>query len=197
MEKLEGRVRKRTRRGQIESAILSALAIGGIGLVAITAPNMLQLLKRIDPDWIVKRDPKRRIRETVGRLKEKGFVEFVKKDGRTRLTITNKGRKRFNSLVLNGSLPRPKHWDRKWRLVIFDIPEKKRSIRVRARTIVSNFGFTRLQNSVWAFPYDCEEAVALLKAELRIGKDLLYIIADAIEYDRPLREKFKLPFDRG
>ncbi len=193
---LEQASKKRTRRGQIERAVLSTIAIAGIGLVAMAAPNTLQLLKHVDPDWIVKRDPKQRIREAANRLKKKRLVEFVRQNDRVFLRITEKGKRMLRSLVLlETPLPRPKRWDGKWRLVIFDIPEKKRAIRGRARSIVSSFGFTRLQDSVWAYPYDCEEAVALLKAELRLGKDLLYIIADAIEYDMPLRKHFGLPFD--
>lgn len=189
---MERTSKKGTRRGQIEQAILSGLAIAGIGLVAMAAPNALRLLKHLDPDWIAKRDPKQRVREATYRLKNKGFVEFVRDHGRVYLRITEKGRKRLGSLVSFGPLPRPSRWDGKWRLVIFDIPEKKHVLRARARGIVAGFGFVRLQDSVWAYPYDCEEAVALLKAELHIGKDLLYIIADAIEYDAPLRKEFGL-----
>lgn len=195
MGKMERASGKRTRRGQIEGIVLSTLAIAGVVLVAMAAPNTLQLLKHVDPDWIAKRDPKQRVREAANRLKKKGLVEFVRKNNRIFLRITGKGRHALDSLVLSGPLPRPKRWDRKWRLVTFDIPERNRGIRGRARGMVSSFGFVRLQDSVWAYPYDCEEAVALLKAELHIGKDLLYIIADAIEYDLPLRKHFDLPVE--
>lgn len=195
MGTMEKRSKKRTRRGQIERVVLSALAVAGVGLVAVAAPNVLQLLKKVDPDWIIKRNPKQRIRETVYRLKKKGFVGFEHKNGRTYLRIKDKGRARLRSLISFGPLPRPKRWDGKWRLVIFDIPEKRHVLRARARGIVAGFGFVHLQDSVWAYPYDCEEAVALLKAELRIGMDLLYIIADAIENDTPLRKQFGLPLD--
>lgn len=195
MGKMEQRSKRRARRGQIESVILSSLAIAGIGLMAVAAPNTLQLLKHIDPDWVAKRDPRQRIKEAVYRLKRKRLVEFVNKTGRVFLRITQKGRRKLESLVLAGPLPKPRRWDQKWRLVIFDIPERKRALRGRARNIVSGFGFARLQDSVWVYPYDCEEAVALLKTELRLGTDLLYIIADAIEYDTPLRRQFDLPLD--
>lgn len=195
MGTLERASKKRTRRGQIERAVLSTLAIAGVGLVAMAAPNTLQLLKYVDPDWIVKRDPKQRIRETAHRLKKKAFIEFITKNGRVYLRITDKGKSHLQRLVAFGPLPKPRRWDRKWRLVIFDIPEKKHVLRARARSIVAGFGFVRLQDSVWAYPYDCEEAIALLKAQLHIGKDLLYIIADAIEYDFPLRKEFGLPLD--
>ncbi len=194
MTSMEQASKKRTRRGHVERAVLSSLALAGVGLVVMAAPNALQLLKYVDPDWIVRRDPKQRIREAAHRLRKKGLVEFVRKDKRVYLRITEKGRVRLRSLSF-GPLQRPKRWDRKWRLVIFDIPEKKHGLRARARGIVAGFGFVRLQDSVWAYPYDCEEAIALLKAELHIGKDLLYIIADAIEYDTPLRKEFGLPLD--
>ena len=87
----------------------------------------------------------------------------------------------------------PRHWDGKWRLVIVEIPEKKRGVRDRIRGLVVRLGFLRLQDSVWVYPYDCEELVTLLKTDLKIGRAVLYIIADAIEFDRPLRAHFGLP----
>lgn len=58
---------------------------------------------------------------------------------------------------------------------------------------MSEIGFVRLQDSVWVYPYDCEDFVALLKAELKIGKDVLYAIVDTIEQDKNLRRYFNLP----
>ena len=54
-------------------------------------------------------------------------------------------------------------------------------------------GFVRLQDSVWVYPYDCEDFIALLKAELKIGRDVLYAIVDTIEHDKNLRQHFNLP----
>lgn len=53
-------------------------------------------------------------------------------------------------------------------------------------------GFVRLQDSVWVYPYDCEDLITLLKADLKVGKDVLYVVADRIEYDQPLRTLFDL-----
>ena len=86
-----------------------------------------------------------------------------------------------------------KRWDGQWRVVTFDIPEKRRSTRDRLRGYMQAYGFKKLQSSVWVFPYDCEEVLALIKAELRIGNAVLYMVVDEIENDRPLREHFRLP----
>jgi len=86
----------------------------------------------------------------------------------------------------------PKKWDKKWRVIIFDIPEKKRKIRDHIREILIATGFIRLQDSVWVYPYDCEDVIGLIKTELRIGRYLLYMIVDQIEDDRFLRMDFDL-----
>ena len=89
-------------------------------------------------------------------------------------------------------LKRPRRWDGKWRVLIFDIPESNRFIRATIRQTLAAVGFICLQGSVWIYPYPCEEFVALLKADLRIGKRLLYMIVEELESDGWLKEKFNL-----
>ena len=60
------------------------------------------------------------------------------------------------------------------------------------RRTIESVGFVKLQQSVWVYPYDCEDFITLMKADFKIGKDVLYVIADKIEYDRPLKEMFEL-----
>ena len=89
-------------------------------------------------------------------------------------------------------LEKPKKWDRKWRVIIFDIPEKKRKIRDQIRVLFKTAGFYLLQDSVWVYPYDCEDVLTLLKSDLGVGKNILYLIVEEIENDRHLREFFDL-----
>ena len=88
---------------------------------------------------------------------------------------------------------KPKRWDGKWRVLIFDIPERKRNIRDYIRSTLVTLGFYHLQDSVWVCPYDREDFIAMLKVDLQIGKDVLYVIADRIEHDMPIRKYFELP----
>ncbi len=53
-------------------------------------------------------------------------------------------------------------------------------------------GFVRLQDSVWVFPYDCEDFISLVKAELKIGSAILYMVVEHIENDTHLRAHFGL-----
>lgn len=191
---IEQGVRKRARRGSIEQAVLGTLAIGGMLTIAMMAPKVLSLLKDEHLDYFVPRNPKQRIQETMSRLKRKDWVRFEEVRGKRYPRLTPAGRNAIERITLgNLSIRRPIRWDRRWRIVIFDIKETRRNDRVRIRLLLMRLGFLRLQDSVWVYPYDCEEVIGLIKTDLRIGRDILYIIADAIEYDRPLREHFDLP----
>ena len=107
--------------------------------------------------------------------------------------MTRNGAKIFKEWEMSAyTIKRPRKWDGKWRVIIFDIPEKKRAARTRVREILTAAGFQRLQDSVWVFPYDCEDVIGLMKTDLNVGKHLLYMIVDQIENDRFLRMDFDL-----
>ena len=53
-------------------------------------------------------------------------------------------------------------------------------------------GFVRLQNSVWVFPFECRDVITMLKANHKIGKDVLYVVANDVDNDRHLRKIFNL-----
>ncbi len=190
---LEKEARTIRRRGYLQNAVLSAVYVAGVLAVAAVAPNTLQLLDKIGPI----RRFNEQTRSTASRLARKGFVTFEEIHGRKCMRITEAGRRELERVereaLLRAGPVRPKRWDRRWRMVVFDIPEKRRRTRDRLREMVSLYGFLRLQDSVWVYPYECEELVALLKAELKIGKDVLYAIVEKIENDLWIRKHFKLP----
>ena len=87
---------------------------------------------------------------------------------------------------------RPKRWDSRWRVLIFDIPEYRKSLRDKIRNTLRMIGFVHLQHSVWVYPYDCEDLVALLKADFKVGKDMLYMIVEELEGDYKLKSHFDI-----
>ena len=189
MANLEKEVRRRERYGKIERIILGTiLAAGGIGLLLV-APNALQALKLFG----LGRNSRSGFYKASTRLVQKGLITFEETRRGRHIRITSKGQRILTQLGAGLSLvAQHKRWDGKWRMVIFDVPESKRRVRDRVRFLLVAIGFLRLQNSVWVYPYDCEEVITLIKADMRIGKDVLYIIADAIENDKNIKAHFKL-----
>jgi len=190
MGKLEKSLKTRTRNTKIQRAVLGAISAAGVLSIAMVAPNALQMLKLFNLDKKLLRDKKHAINLSRERLIKNGLVAYSK-DGL--LSLTKQGDDFLRKIRLyNYKLPRPKSWDKKWRILIFDIREEIKGTREKVRNTLISIGFIRLQDSVWVYPYDCEDLINLLKADFEIGKNLLYIIADSIENDKEIRSYFKL-----
>lgn len=191
MGKLEEKSRKRKKKKDIQNAVLAVVAVTGFLAFAAIAGNALQLLDYLPNE---KYNLKYRMKSVAGRLVAKGYVIWVERDGKKYLRLTDAGKKALAFEQAKVALKnQKKKWDGRWRMVVFDVPERRKHVRNRLRAVMCEIGFVRLQDSVWVYPYDCEDFVALLKAELKIGKDVLYAIADTIEHDKSLRLHFKLP----
>ncbi|MEK7114229.1 MAG: CRISPR-associated endonuclease Cas2 [Patescibacteria group bacterium] len=190
MGKLEEISRKRKKKRDIQHAVLAVIAVTGFVALAAVAGNALQLLDYLPNN---KYNLRYRAKSAAGRLVARGYAMWVEKDGKKYLRITLAGRKVLALEQAKVALKnQKKKWDGRWRMVVFDVPERRRSVRNRLRSVMDEIGFVRLQDSVWVYPYDCEDFIALFKAELKIGKDVLYAIADTIEHDKTLRQHFNL-----
>ena len=157
--------------------------------MALTAPNALQVLGMFDKRY---RRPSY-INRVVERLMHRGFIRFEWRNGKRCLALTEKGARelaRYEEGQL--TLPKPKRWDGKWRILVFDIWEKRKRVRDELREFLRHLGFLRLQDSVWVYPHDCEEVTTLIKTRFRVGGGLLYVVAESIENDRWLRREFDL-----
>ena len=91
------------------------------------------------------------------RMRMKGLVQCQKKKGKQYYTITPKGKAIFSFTLAKQNEFLEKYikrkWDKKWRMVVFDIPESKRAKRRLLRFILISLGFKKLQKSVWITPY--------------------------------------------
>lgn len=186
-------MKKRTGKGEVAKVVMNLLAVGGLISVAVLAPNALQVLA---PMLTGSRADRQRyyIKTVIGRLAGKGLIKFVKNSrGPTVACLTAVGKQELERYELGEKkIDVPKKWDGKYRVIIFDIKEGRRSIRDELRIWLSNLGFVRLQNSVWAHPYECREVITLLKSHFKIGRDVLYLVVESVENDKWLRKHFGL-----
>ena len=193
---IEEKVRGKAKRQKIQEAVLMSMYFtAGLGLI-LMAPNAARLLKYVEKYIGPKPRLNRRISQAINRLRERGLVERIQTGRGYALRITAEGIRRMTSMEEEEKLfeiRKPKRWDGKWRIVIFDIWERRRGVRDRLRNLLQKNGFVKVQNSVWVYPYDCEELFVFLRTNLRLGKSILYIVAEEIEYDESLRKHFKLP----
>src|SRR3989344_2901622 len=174
-------------KNKISKNLLKYLAIGGIVTFAMLSP--------VGGPKIVKASFKhlkykiKQIRSSAHYLKKRGLVEFVKEDkNNVTIKITNKGKKYFRTFDIdNMLLNKSVRWDGKWRLVIFDIPEKNKKAREALRRKLKDLNFVRLQDSVWVTPHPCEDEIRFLREIFIIPFNV-----DVIETDDLKHHEIKL-----
>lgn len=187
MGKIEEKSRRKAKRGEIQKLVLETVKLAGILSIGLVAPNVLRAMNKVG--LISNKRQGEIVNSSASKLTKKGLLRFNGKY----YELTPEGESKLRQLEIRGyKLACPRKWDRKWRVIIFDIPEKKKKVREQIRNLFISAGFSRLQDSVWVYPYDCEDIIGLLKTDFGVGKDVLYMIVDEIENDRRLREEFDL-----
>src|SRR3989344_5501369 len=198
MGNLEQEIKSKDKRKNIQKIILNTVFAAGILGLVVVAPNVLSVIKQLEGSSKRKKNFKYSINDSFTRLKEKGLIEIIDINGKRVARVTKKGEEKLDFLDRhNFKLKIPKKWDSRWRIVIFDIKESRSKTRFLLRKTLLQIGFVRLQNSVWLYPYDCEDLISLLKADFKIGKDVLYMIVEKLENDWHLRKTFNLPNSTG
>jgi len=136
---------------------------------------------------------RKQLYQVLDRLKLGKFIETIKDNNRAeKIKVTNSGKYRIlkNSLE-NIKVKHPKHWDGKYRIIFYDIPENKKKIRDALRRKLKEIGFVEFQKSVFVFPYPCKEEIDFIINFWDIA-ECVYYIESKIYPDKKLRQKFKL-----
>ena len=93
--------------------------------------------------------------KALKRLREKGLIDFIdEKELVFRLTDPGK-----DKVLWIKMREEEEKWDGKWRLVFWDIPETRKSVRDLLRNKLKQLGFVRWQKSVWASKKNCVEVL--------------------------------------
>ena len=194
MGNLEKKIKKIDKRKNIQKIILRTIFVTGAIGISLVAPNVLSAIYKLEKSSQRKKNLKYVINNSFTRLRENGLIIVKEINGIRTVCITKKGEDKLDFLDKHDfKLQIPKKWDGRWRVVIFDIKESRSKTRFLLRKTLAQIGFIRLQNSVWLYPYDCEDLISLLKTDFKIGKDVLYMIVEKLENDWHLRKSYKLP----
>lgn len=94
----------------------------------------------------------------VSKLLKVGDIEKVTKNGQVFIRLTSQGSQKLKQDIPILALSE-KSWDRKWRLVAFDIPEKQRIKRITLRNKLLSLSFGQWQKSVYISPYNFSQEI--------------------------------------
>ncbi len=167
------------------------VASSGLAAAAI-APNILQILDKPFGKFtktMDKRQREREVQRVLYYMKQQGLVSGSYDHG---LQITKSGLKKLQQFnITHINIPRQKQWDKQWRLVFFDIPEKHKAGRDALTRKLKELGFYPLQRSVLVHPYPCRNEIAAITSAYGISQFVSYIETRHIDQEKLLRKKFR------
>lgn len=179
-------------KSEIVKDLLSWFLTGGAIIIAANSPYFVpNLIKRYEK---LKKYPKRKVSDTFYRLRQKGLIDIKLVNRQIYISLTPEGRKRAGIFQIDKlRLERPKRWDKKWRLLMFDIPQEKRISREALRGKLKELGFLMFQKSVWVYPFECRAEMQLLQDFFGLSNhEIRLIIAENIGDDNILKQNFNL-----
>lgn len=112
------------------------------------------------------------ISQAIKRLREKGYLETEVNEGKVLVKLTELGEDAL------GFVDDRKPWDKKWRIVIYDIPENKRGVRDLFRRRLKEWGFKLWQKSTWITKNDVTIKLRRLVKQLGISDWVAVIESD-------------------
>lgn len=175
---------------EIIHLILQILATGAVISLAVLAPNAAGPIVKLFTSRGV---PPKKARAVIHYLKRHNLVMLRAEGTETVVTMTEEGKRKllrydFNTLAI----PRPRRWDGRWRLVAFDIPEKKKLAREALRHKLKELGFLLIQKSLWVHPFACSNEINFISETFQISPYLWLIEASRLDHEEYLKKKFSL-----
>jgi len=150
-----------------------------------------KIFKEVSKEWQKINDRKLWL-EIRGLYKSKLLRKEECADGSFTFVLTDKGKIRAMNYHFEKMKIERKDWDGKWRIVVFDIPEKIRRGRDILRDKLGRLGFFELQKSVFVFPYQCEDEINFIIEYFNLRRYVRFGVLEKIDNDLHLKKIFKL-----
>ena len=143
--------------GGTQKKVLLLLS-AGVGLsLARTPKHYFRVWGGLSYEW--KKIGKRSLERAILQLyKSKLVKEQENHDGSITMKLTSGGKDKVVTFNIdNIQIKKPRQWNKKWHMIVFDIPEKHKKAREALREILKRLGFYKYQESIFVFPYPCED----------------------------------------
>lgn len=168
---------------------LLLLAAGGILGISLVSPGAPLVFHSLVKAW--RSFNKTHLKQTIWRFRRQKLVEIVGKDDKYLVEITTSGlTKALFYKIEEMETKEPQEWDGKWRMVVFDIADRKKRHREIFRERIKSLGLCKFQESIYVYPYPCFDQVEFLRQVFGVGVEVKYILAEKIEDDEQLRNHF-------
>ncbi|MDP3934668.1 MAG: hypothetical protein Q8Q46_00360 [Candidatus Giovannonibacteria bacterium] len=182
----------RRKVGPVGQKVLLLLFAGlALGL-SYSLKRQLRILDDIPKEW--KLINKRSLYQAIKNLYRSKLIDSKNnKDGSITIILTQDGQKKALTYHIGKMKIEPmKKWDKNWRIIIFDIPEKHRKARNALCQALKNMGCYPLQKSVLISPFECRDEADFAIEFFELRPYVRFIVAHHIDNELHLKEYFNL-----
>jgi DNA-binding transcriptional regulator PaaX len=131
------------------------------------------------------------INRSLKGLVESGFIESHFSGQNDYARLTPLGRKKATTLKIESDTSLLPNWDGKWRIILLDLPESRKSERESLRYLLKKAGFVCLKNSAWVSPFPFEHLFMNIKKDLDLTTELIILVTENLDSETEL-ELFKV-----
>ncbi|MBM7649138.1 phenylacetic acid degradation operon negative regulatory protein [Bacillus ectoiniformans] len=118
------------------------------------------------------------VRVAVSRMVKQGWIQSEKQGNKSFYFLTGRGVNRIEEAAKRIFKLNPHEWDGKWRILMYTIPEEKRSVRDELRKELLWSGFGSFSNSCWISPNNLEKEVQSLINKYEISEYVDFFVSD-------------------
>ena len=184
--------RKQPRMGETKQKVL-LLLFGGLALGLSRSPKQyFRIVKEIGREW---KEINRQSLDRAVRSLYKSRLEEIKNNSNstTTMILSKEGKKiALGYDIFNMKIKKPKNWDYRWRILMFDVPEKMKKIREAFRMHLKQMGFYEFQKSVFVHPYPCQDEFEYIVEFYNARRYMRFVVADEIDNVLELKKHFGL-----
>jgi phenylacetic acid degradation operon negative regulatory protein len=118
-------------------------------------------------------------RGVIGKMQALGLIERFDQDDKPKVRLSQKGYQHLN-MILDVLHAPVLHWDGKWRVVWFSVPENIRSIRDKFRRYLISAGLQPTLNSLWLTPLPLTDKILAKTHEFGLDGKVFIMESDNV-----------------
>lgn len=178
--------------GHIQKKIL-LLLLGGVALGLSGDPKRyFKILGKIKKEWGIINE--QQLKRSIQLLYKSKLIKKKRNgDGTMTFVLSEQGKKKALTYNLYKiKIKKPNVWDKKWRMVLFDIPEAHKGKRDILRFHLKKLNFYEFQESVFVHPFDCKNEIEYVIENFQLRKFVRFVVIESMDNELDIKNHFSI-----
>lgn len=178
--------------GHVQKNIVKLISKGENLSIVGSLQKDFGIIKTINDEWGKVRELS--LKRAIRLLYKSRLVESREQEnGSMTVVLTESGKRKALTYNMDTmTIKIPEKWDGKWRLVMFDIPNKRKKEREFLRSFLKQLGFVKYQESAFIIPYECRNEIDYVVEFFNLRPHVRFLEVGLFDDDLIFKKRFKL-----